>query len=62
MPQTTPSIYSLATETIQDILRYLPIDANLREVGFASKSLFAASIFFCSIHAREHIKQAFQFS
>ncbi|KAJ3283507.1 hypothetical protein HDU79_008993 [Rhizoclosmatium sp. JEL0117] len=61
-PQNSASIYSLATEVIQDILRYLPINAKLREVGLASKSLFASSVFLSSVHTKEHIKQAIKIS
>ncbi|ORY47373.1 hypothetical protein BCR33DRAFT_764394 [Rhizoclosmatium globosum] len=53
------TIYSLAPETVEQILRYLPIDANLREVGFASKSLFAPILFNSFFHARKHVAHTF---
>ncbi|KAJ3283506.1 hypothetical protein HDU79_008992 [Rhizoclosmatium sp. JEL0117] len=58
-PEGVRTIYSLAPETIEQILRYLPIDANLREVGFASKSLFAPILFNSFFHARKHVAHTF---
>ncbi|KAJ3007226.1 UNVERIFIED_CONTAM: hypothetical protein HDU68_003636 [Siphonaria sp. JEL0065] len=45
---------NLATETIQNILLYLPIDEKLQNVGLASKSLFAASIYTSDYFSQAH--------
>ncbi|KAJ3003714.1 UNVERIFIED_CONTAM: hypothetical protein HDU68_005549, partial [Siphonaria sp. JEL0065] len=44
-------------EISQRILEYLPIDQNLKNVGFASKPLFAGSVFFCPYFASAHLSK-----
>ncbi|ORY36734.1 hypothetical protein BCR33DRAFT_476168 [Rhizoclosmatium globosum] len=50
------TIYHLATETIQDILLYLPLDEKLHEVGLSSKTLFAPTLFYTIDFARKHFQ------
>ncbi|KAJ3038745.1 hypothetical protein HDU99_010287, partial [Rhizoclosmatium hyalinum] len=53
---------SLPTEIIEGFLKYLPIDAKLIEVGLASKTSFAHSVFDSVAFARTHFRFQFKSS